>query len=260
MAKKQENDALAVAPMDLNALPAHIEAEGYDGLDDFGAEDIRIPIKTWNNKSLDANNRQRPADVFVDSITEEVTESIDAVLLAAKKTFRWTEYDPVQDTAVTMCASDDMVQGVMGGTGVVRPCAGCPDREWSTTPDGKRTRRCGPVFTVVAVDERDGSPFIVRFRRTALEPFRKYIQSHFKLRAKSKSGQRVDVPLFARTTRLSLRMHEGGKYALPVLKAGDWLSADRFATMRDQAASLRAIIEQSPAVPDNAAAASEYAE
>jgi hypothetical protein len=69
-------------------------------------------------------------------------------------------------------------------------------------------------------------PFAMRFKKTALKPFRQYVMAHHWGARRAANGKRANIPLFVYGVTIKLKMHESGKYALPVLARGDMLGAE----------------------------------
>jgi len=220
------------------------------GLEDFGGEDIVLAAKIFNMGGLDEDGRAYPRDTFFDTITTKTQDELRAVLLVDKKSHRWDEYNNAEERTDVLCQSDDRVSGIMHD-GTERACASCPDYQWRRGDDGKPVRRCGPVHTVVGIELENETPFLIRFKKTGLKAWRAYTMAHHKGKYKSrKTGKRGDVPLFAYECNLSLRMHSGGKYALPILEKGATLSRDAFEDAHEAAKAYLDIINKVVAVAD----------
>lgn len=201
-----------------------------DGLGEIDRDDIRISARVFNMKGTDPKTgRKIPEDAYFDTVDETVSDTIDAALLDLHKSNLYSRFSNAEDRTEIICRSYDRVTGTMQDSGEQRPCKGCPDAEWrNEVVDGKqkRARNCGPVYNVFAVDRGTGLPFVVRFKRTSLDPIKSYLQKHFIGRRVLPGGKRTNYPLFAFQTRMSCTMDPSGKYALPVLQRGDLLSAD----------------------------------
>lgn len=189
------------------------------GMEDVGGDDIKIASKIWNMGGVDKNKQAYPKNVFFDTLTEKVQDEIDAILLSMTKTFKYDEFDNALDKTIVHCESKDMITGTESN-GNKRPCEGCPDTGWFNDSEGKPFRKCGEVQTVVGIERITQRPFITRFKKTGLRPWRNYLMAHHYGARVGKDG-RADIPLFAFDCRLSLAMHESGKYALPVLERGE---------------------------------------
>lgn len=211
-----ESSALASSGEAVDLLAGHgLDDLETDGLEEIDQDDIKIPAKVFNFKGQDQDGDPIPANRFFDTIAEETQREIDCALLTFHKTNEWREYDQEKEQSIVRCRSVDRVAGVMDG-GAERKCAGCPDAQWAVI-DGKRTRRCGPVYNVVGVERLTRQPFIVRFKRTSLTPFQTYLNRYF-MGKRIVGGKRQNYPLFAFPTKIALKMDPGGKYAFPVFE------------------------------------------
>lgn len=241
MARAKKADALVTSAerkeaTALEELGDFFDAVSTDGMEDVNGEDIKLAVKVFNLGGVDSNGNARRKNVFFDNITEEEQDSIDCVLLLTQKTHRWDSFDNAAKETNIICDSRDRVTGLFRESGEQRSCHGCPDRGWFKNPEtGEPLRKCGEVHNVVAVETASQRPFLVRFKKTGLKPFRNYLmQHHFGARQKA-DGTRGNVPLFAYSCTLSLTMHESGNYALPVLVRGSVLSRDDVMRMHESA-------------------------
>lgn len=215
---------LAAAPLDELAEVGLDTSFDIDGLEEAGAEDMRVPAAVFNFKGVDAaTGRSIPPDVFFNTVDETTKGEIDAAFLLLHKTNLFSVFNKAANKNDIICRSFDRVNGTMN-TGLQRPCEGCPDAVWRTE-DGKRTRNCGPVYNMFAVDRETQMPFVVRFRRTSLPVIKSYLQKHH-IGRRIAAGKRTNYPLFCFQVGLSLKMSPDGKYALPVLTRGEVLSRD----------------------------------
>ncbi|NIR31693.1 MAG: hypothetical protein GWN84_20750 [Gammaproteobacteria bacterium] len=256
MAKKDKSTNGGGAAL---ALPTHDElselGEDFvfevDGLDEIGAEEVKLAAKVFNMKGTDANGDPIPPNVFFDTVTEKTQKELHCALLHIHKTNLWSVFNNDKDETERLCRSFDRITGVMQKTvgdlveGQERPCKGCPQAKWETDDDGKRVRRCSVVYNIVGLEHETGMPFLLRFRRTAEPVIKSYLQKHHIGRRIIK-GQAKDYPLFVFDCTVSLRMAEGkGKYALPVLQRGDVLPKERIHLMHEHAKSAKELLEQS---------------
>lgn len=230
-----EGSALTAATHDELAALGDVEFDN-DGLGEIDSTDIRIAAKVFNFKGVDAKGRKIPEDAFYDTVDETVKEKLDAALLHLHKTNLYSVYDNNENRTHIVCRSFDRVTGTMDN-GTVRRCEGCPDAEWRTE-DGKRTRNCGPVYNLFAIDRDTQLPFVIRFKRTSLPVIKSYLQKHHIGRRVVK-GKRDNYPLFCFRAELSCRMSDDGKYALPVLTRGEVLSPDEIKSHAENAKFLR---------------------
>jgi hypothetical protein len=244
---KKNQATLSTAPSDATALaPAsntHDELAALgdvqfdnDGLDEIDSTDIRIAAKVFNFKGVDAKGRKIPEDAFYDTVDETVKEQIDAAFLHLHKTNLYSVYDNDEGRTRIVCRSFDRETGTMED-GLQRPCEGCPDAEWRTE-NGKRTRNCGPVYNMFAVDRETQLPFVVRFKRTSLPVIKSYLQKHH-IGRRIVKGKRENYPLYCFQADLSCKMSDDGKYALPVLTRGAPLQLDEIKAHAENAKFLR---------------------
>ena len=215
-----------------------------DGMEDVGGEDLKLAVKLWNMKGLDSNAKAYPKDVFFDTISEETCETIETVMLLTQKSNRWDEFDNAQDKTIVFCTSEDRITGMMRADNSTRPCKSCPDRGWFKDEKGDPKRKCGEVHTVVALERASQRPFLIRFKKTALKPFRTYVMRHHWGARVAADGSRKNVPLFAYSMTLSLAMDPGGLYAIPVLERGAMLSRDHMEKMHENAKAYLEIMSE----------------
>lgn len=240
---QQKQAAAAPEPEPSTALVTTDELAGLtlqladDGLGEVSAEDIKIAAKVINFKGTDPKTgRKIPEDAYYDTVDETVTDHIDAALLHLHKTNLYSLFDTAENRNRIVCRSFDRVTGTMQD-GTERPCQGCPDAVWRTE-EGKRTRNCGPVYNMFAVDRTTRMPFVVRFKRTSLPVIKSYLQKYF-IGRRVKDGKRLNYPLFAFGTALTCKMSDDGKYALPVLTRGELFSEDEIRAHADAQKFLR---------------------
>lgn len=213
-----------------------------DGLEDVGGEDLKLAARLWNMRGLDKAGKSYPRDVFFDTISEETQEEIDCVFLLTEKSKRWDSFDNSLDKTIVHCVSPDRMTGTMAD-GTKRQCGGCGDDGWFQDEEGKAYRRCGEVHTAVAVEVETQRPFLIRFKKTSLKPFRNYVMQHH-WGGRMSGGKRKNIPLFVYSCGLSLKMHESGKYALPVLTRGPMLDRETMGTMHENAKAYKEIMSQ----------------
>lgn len=216
---------------------------GVDGLEDVGGEDVKLAVKLWNMKGLDKNGRAHPRDTFFDTVSETTQDAVDCVLLLTTKTKRYDSFDNALDKTVVHCDSTDRITGTMQD-GATRACKGCPDDGWFRDDNGKAFRKCGEVHNVVAVERLTQKPFAMRFKKTALKPFRQYIMAHHWGARRGANGKRANIPLFVYGCTLTLKMHESGKYALPVFERGAMLAPADVRPLADVAKGYVEVMSQ----------------
>ncbi len=234
----EETEALALAE-----LSDFFDGVSIDGMEDVGGDDLKLASKIWNMAGLDPSGNAYPRNVLFDTISEKTIEKVEAVLLTTQKSNRWDEYDNDEKKTNVMCQSGDRITGAMAD-GTQRQCKGCPDTGWFKDDAGKPFRKCGAVHTVVALEQGSNRPFLMRFKKTGLKPFRNYLMQHHWGARLAADGSRKHVPLFAYGMTLSLVMHEGGMYALPVLTRGKMLQRESMMAMHESAKSYVDIMSE----------------
>lgn len=226
---KQDKTAIATTPAPLATASSDAELAAAlselgdvgDGLEEVDGSDVRLSVKVFNFKGLDAEGEPILPNVFYDTVTEQTTKTLDIAFLKLHKTNEWREYDEGLKKNVVHCKSFDQVKGEMNN-GTIRGCDGCPDAKWITVEgkDGKpkRTRRCNETWNMFAY-ELNGSrqPCVIRFRRTALPAIVNYMNKHH-IGKRVVGGKMGNWPAFVFHCRVSLRMSDDKKYALPVLE------------------------------------------
>jgi hypothetical protein len=194
---------------------------GSGGLGELDEADFRLAAKIWNFKGEIDGEPVSPT-TFFDTVQESSKKELDLALLDLHKTNLWAEF--VDGKMVRRCSSADQAMGIMED-GTERPCKGCPDAEWRQV-DGKRTRRCGPVYNVIAMERDTQQPCVLRFKRTSLKAIQSHLQKHH-IGKLVIAGRRQNVPLFSLSVKATLKLTgEKNKYAVPVLERGAVLSRD----------------------------------
>lgn len=192
---------------------------GTDGLDEVTQEDVKIAVKVFNFKGVDtATNEPIQPNVFYDTLTEEQSKTLELILLTFHKSNEFREFDEQQNKSFVRCRSYDRVTGTMED-GTTRACDGCPDAEWRRVND-KPVKNCGVVHNVVGVDRLTKSALIIRFKKTSIDPWKTHLNKHF-LGKRIVSGKRMNYPLFAFVTKISLKMERKGStsWAVPVFES-----------------------------------------
>jgi hypothetical protein len=197
-----------------------------DGLSEIGQEDIKLPTKVWNFKGLDQEGNPIAANVFYDTVTEQLARSLDLILIKLHKTREWREYVQGEGRSRVRCRSFDQVKGTMED-GTERPCEGCPDARWTDVigDDGKprRNRKCSPVYNIFAAELATRQPCVLRFKKTSLPAIQSYLNKHH-IGRRIVKGARTNWPLYVYVCRATLKMSDDKKYALPVLERREQLS------------------------------------
>ncbi len=222
-AKKEEaagNGSSALALVQNDELAGVLDDVHFDvdGLGEVGAEDIKLAAKVWNFKGVDRAGDPIAPNVFFDTVGETAKKELDLALVDLTKSNEWREYDESEGKSHIRCRSWDRVTGTMED-GTERPCKGCPDAQWKTDAKGKRTRRCGPVYNVLAVERDTAQPVVLRFKRTSLPVIQQHLNRHH-IGKRVVAGRRANYPLFVFQVNASLKMSDDKKYAIPVLERG----------------------------------------
>lgn len=248
---KEASGGLKLAdPVDL-ARDAIAEAYGDEvpfdvtGTEEMGAADVRLATWALNTKGTD-NVVTRPNE-FLNTVTEEVKPKLRLAILTNHKTRQWREN--VDNQPVTRCRSWDGVTGEMED-GKQRQCDGCPDYEWKTDPNTKkRSRRCGDVYNLVAIDRESGEIGVLRVKKAATKKVREFYQRYFhKKRRVTITDQNTnkpktvvrDYPFFAFETVVGATMMKGDGFvwAEPTFELGGLLPKDELLAYRDLAVSF----------------------
>ncbi len=228
----------------LAELGDFFDAVEVDGLEDVGGEDIKLALRLWNMRGLDKNGKTYPNDVFYDTISEDTRPEIECVFLLTRKSKRYDVFNNDTNKTEVFCQSADRITGTTEKhpglpAETKRPCGGCPDDGWFRYPsghaqEGKPYKRCGEQHTVVAVEALTQKPFLIRFKKTSLKPFRNYLMAHH-VGGRVSGGKRGNIPLFAYVCGIRLENHESGNYALPVLTRGAMLGKEVMSSMHEAA-------------------------
>lgn len=238
MAKKKSSSTdLATTSTDALAGVLDDLDLGTDGLEEIDNEDIKIPLKVFNMKGTDRAGDPIPANVFYDTVTEETQKELTGQLLTLTKSNEWREYDEQKGESITHCRSFDRKIGTMRD-GNTRACDGCPHAQWRQQ-DGKPTRDCGTVYSLLGVDEEE-QPFILRLKKTSIRPIKTYLNRYF-LGKRVVGGKRGNYPLFAFATRVILKMVDG-KYAVPEFERGEVLDREQILRGKENAEFYREVM------------------
>jgi hypothetical protein len=235
MAKKTTNDALATAPNDSEQDAIDVSFDfGASGLEEIEHGDIKISSIVFNTKGVDDAGDPIPINVFLDTVSEQTTKVVRAVFCYLHKSRDFSYYDNSQDKTVRVCSSYDRVNGRIEETGVERSCDGCPHKEWRRDDRDKPAKECSDIFTVAAINLDTGLPFMIRFKKTSEKPFLAHLNKHH-LNKVVRSGKYSHFPLFMFEVRISLKMDDSGKYAVPVFDRGEVLPRDEVASYAEHA-------------------------
>ncbi len=227
---------------------------GVDGLEETDASDRKVAALVFNFAGVDNAGDPIPKNRFFDTVSEEVKPRVRLALLTVHKSNAWTEFSDAQGTVVR-CRSWDRIHGETEA-GEVRPCKGCPDKQWQRDRNtGKRTRRCADVANVVGIDLDDAQPKVLRFKKTSSKPWKAYLNKHF-LGKRIVNGTRANLPLFAVETEVSLEMVKGnsGSYATPVFERARTFSRDEILYFAEQCKAAREWMDDVKNVAESAEA------
>jgi hypothetical protein len=258
MAKSKEQAALALAPQDEAAALAVFDDFNFenDGLEEIDAEDIRFAVKVWNMRSKKPEGGLFQVDEFFDTLTEKTARELRCVFVSLHKTNDYAYFDNSTQETVRVCSSYNRIEGTLRTThptlglaeGTVRKCETCPDSEWRKERDKdgreRNVRPCAPVYGVIGIELDDEgnptSPFMIRFKKTSLQPFKSYLQKHhIKKRQDPKTRKMVDVPLFGYAVRITLEADKGGQYAVPIIERGDVMPRELLISLSEQVKHFR---------------------
>lgn len=216
------NDQLALAQLD------NFDFGESDGLGEYDAKDLKLPLKIWNMKGTSEGGLRHQIDMFYDTITEQQTESLRLVFLYSKKLHEFAKFSKEKNETQRFCGSHDRVTGRLRlahpslalPAGTVRECETCPDREWRDVGDGKREQPCYDVHGVVALevgsDNTPGQPCALRFRKTSLGPWMNHLRKHHLGKRKLPNGKFANRHLCSFVVTVSLEADKGGNFAVPV--------------------------------------------
>lgn len=247
LAPADNGGALAAVPMnEADQLAQAFEGVGFedDGLREIDGDDLRLPVIVWNMKGKDEKTGDmRRLDEFYDTLNEKSYRKLHCALIHLHKTRLFARFDNDTNENVIYCSSNDRVTGRARAThpdgliitkadgtrlpvvqGVERACESCPDSDWHQTPGGKNVRNCDQVYGVFAVHLDDEfkpiDGFLIRFKRTGLQPFKTYMQKNHLGRRALPDGTRGNWPLYAFSCELTLDVAKNGNYATPILTKG----------------------------------------
>ena len=261
MARKTDQVALSIPPTEQSS-PATEEGSSLalldqfdfevSGLEEVDSEDIRFAVKVWNLKGKRADGPGLyQVDEFLDTLTEQTSRELHCVFVTLHKTNDYSFFNNDTKETVRVCASYDRLEGALRTThpstgqpeGTVRRCESCPDAQWRRDAKGKNVRNCSPVYGVIGVELDDAgkplSPFMIRFKKTSLPPFKAHLQKHhIKRHRDARTGKMIDVPLFMFAVKIRLEADEGGQFAVPVIEPLGQVSRALLFQLADQAKSF----------------------
>jgi hypothetical protein len=168
-----------------------------ESLSELTPDDRMIAHECFNVKLKDGNGQWIPPSCFFNTVTEEVTEDIDAVLLFLKKSRRYVQWDDDAGSTL-MCYSLDMQTGNWQEPFKLLTCDTCPYQKWGNGRNGEPPK-CKLVWNFVGVNLTTGNPFIVSAKSTSIKPMKQFLNKYFigKMRGKN-------LPLFCYAVKLRL--------------------------------------------------------
>jgi len=230
---------LALATHDeLAALGMTDDELGDDGLAQVDRDDIKIPAYALNVKGKGPDGRPLDFSAYYNTVDETRKLTVNAAFLHLHKSNLYSKWNEPKNQTDVICRSYDRITGTMTADGRERPCEGCPDAVWYRDNDGKRRKNCSPVYNVFAVDRDTSTPFVVRFKRTALPVIKTYLQKHH-IGRRIVKGVRLNYPLHVFSVELTSTMSDNGNYAIPILTRGKLLERGEVMSLAANAKVLR---------------------
>jgi hypothetical protein len=179
------------------------QLEQSESLSELTSEDRMIAHECFNVKLKDVNGQWIPSYQFFNTVTEEVTDEIDAVLLFLKKSRRYVQWD--EDAGSTlMCYSLDTQIGNWQEPTRLLKCETCPYQKWTGNGRNGQPPKCKLVWNFVGINLTTGDPFIVSAKSTSLKPMRQFLNRYFigKMRGKN-------LPLYCYRVKFRLTQPTG---------------------------------------------------
>jgi hypothetical protein len=195
----EQEPSTALVPLSNGlSLPQEVieQLEQSESLSEIAPEDRLLAHECFNVKLKDQNGQWIPPYCFFNTVTEDTTEEIPAVLLFLKKSRRYVQWD--EDAGSTlMCYSLDMQNGNWQEPAEFRKCETCPFQKWG---NGKSNPpKCKIIWNFVGINLTTSDPFIVSAKSTSIKPMKQFLNKHYigKMRGKN-------LPLFCYTVKLKL--------------------------------------------------------
>ncbi|HLD02479.1 MAG TPA: hypothetical protein VJC07_02150 [Candidatus Nanoarchaeia archaeon] len=161
-------------------------------------EDRLIAHECFNVKLKDKEGNWIPANCFFNTVTEEVSEEIDAVLLFLKKSRRYVTWDEEAGSTL-MCFSLDLTTGNWQEDPFdTRVCETCPLQKWGNGRNGTPPP-CKVVWNFVGINLKTRDPFVISAKSTSLKPMKQFVNQYFIGKMKGKN-----LPLFCYAVKLRL--------------------------------------------------------
>ena len=224
-AQTEETTTALIALQNGLALPEDMvgELEQSESLVEITPDDRLLAHECFNVKLKDSNGQWIPSSRFFNTVTEEATEDIDAVLLFLKKSRRYVQWD--EDAGSTlMCYSTDLQIGNWQEPAKLLKCETCPFQKWNGNGRHGQPPKCKLVWNFVGINLTTGDPFIVSAKSTSLKPVKQFLNKYFigKLRGKN-------LPLFCYAVKLRLTQPIG-TYAVLQPEIGEPFKREDIAT------------------------------
>lgn len=223
------------------------------GVEDSEMAPFRFRLKVMNFRGQAKNGRACPVDAIFDTQDELPQEKLHARLLVVRDSREWRTYSEKEKRGTTHCRSYDLKLGVMAD-GRTRPCGeSCPDYQWVTTEDGKRSKNCADVRNVVGLetDGPDASPvidpdklFMIRFKKVTLKPWQKFRAARIDRKRKILRGGKMflaNLPLYTQAVTISMKPDNGGNYALPEIEVGPYLDKSLIGSFNELAETIQTL-------------------
>ncbi len=199
------------------------ELQQSQSLVEIAPEDRLIAHECFNVKLKDKDDQWIPANRFFNTVTEEPSAEIDAVLLFLKKSRRYVVWDDDAGSTLT-CHSLDLQVGNWQEPAEIKQCLSCPYQRWNGNGRNHEPPKCKLVWNFVGINLKTGDPFIISAKSTSLRPMKQFLNRHFigKLRGKN-------LPLFCYAVKLKLTQPIG-TYAVLEPEAGPPFSGEEIKT------------------------------
>lgn len=249
MTKKPTPAQPAAAPLvlhsgaDTEALSMLADAglgdETDDGLSEMRSSDFKTPFMLFNLKGRMSDDAQTKItqDVFWDTVDKVARPELNFVLLNTHKSNQYGLFVQAEKRTRRMCSSFDQVTGTFED-GRQRQCKGCPDTKWVKQQDGKSRSNCSEVLDWFCLELDLRKVFILRFKRTSLDPAKAYLQAYHYGKRPLPDGRRANMPTFVYRVHARLQMDPKDTHALPVLTRGAMFSAAEVAELSQTATHI----------------------
>ena len=147
--QRAEETATALVPF--HNIPSELieQLQRSESLAEIVSEDRLIAHECFNVKLTDKEGEWIPSNRFFNTVTEEVSEELDAVLLFLKKSRRYVTWD--DETGSTLvCFSLDLKTGNWQIDPFdARACENCPLGKWGNGRNGTPPK-CKLIWNIVS--------------------------------------------------------------------------------------------------------------